>query len=469
MKFPIRLFLATILVCLASFAIHPALAQENGTKADTATITTGEGKPEDREIDLRIEEIFDEIDGLENVNSSVRSGVVTLRGTVSEASVAERAVELANRVEGVVAVENEITEVTEVSERLVPVLGRFEKRLQTAYDYLPLAGFAGLVWLFTAGFGWFISSRRRPWSWIAPNTFIADLLRQIVFLGFLLLGLVLALDIMDATAVLSTILGAAGIVGLAIGFAVRDTVENYIASILLSIRQPFRPKDFIEIDGYSGHVIRLTSRATILMDMDGNHIRIPNASVYKHNIVNYSRNPERRFSFKLGIDADSELHVALDLCRGALEQLDFVLDEPAPAVWIDEVGDSNVVLEAAGWINQTRTDFLKARSEAVRLTKLALESNGIALPEPIYRLKFDGAEKVSEGVSGETADKAGKTYSPKDGKQAASAESMVATDTTADQTVLKKVEEERQHADTDGDLLNEEARDELGPRPDETA
>ena len=65
-------------------------------------------------------------------------------------------------------------------------------------------------------------------------------------------GVVVALDILGATALLSTILGAAGIVGLAIGFAVRDTVENFIASILLSIRQPFRPNDAIEIEGDRG-------------------------------------------------------------------------------------------------------------------------------------------------------------------------------------------------------------------------
>jgi small conductance mechanosensitive channel len=115
--------------------------------------------------------------------------------------------------------------------------------------------------------------------------------------GFIVLGVVLALDLFNLTALLGTILGAAGIVGLAIGFAVRDTVENFIASIMLSIRQPFRPKDLVEIEGELGHVIRLTSRATILLSLDGNHIRLPNATVFKAKIINYSRNDERRFTF----------------------------------------------------------------------------------------------------------------------------------------------------------------------------
>ena len=86
---------------------------------------------------------------------------------------------------------------------------------------------------------------RQPWNRIAPNAFIAELYRQLVRLMFIVGALVIALDVMNATALLSTILGAAGIIGLALGFAVRDTVENFIASIMLSIRQPFRPNDTV--------------------------------------------------------------------------------------------------------------------------------------------------------------------------------------------------------------------------------
>ena len=441
-----------------------AMAQEAAKPKENTTITTRDGAPPDREIDIRIEEIFDEIDGLENVNASVRSGVVTLRGTVNEATTAERALELANRIEGVVAVESEIVEVTEVSERLVPVISRFEKRLKQALDYLPLFVLAAAFWMIVSALGWFISSRRRPWSWIAPNAFIADLMRQIVFLAFILLGLVMALDILGATAVLGTILGAAGIVGLAIGFAVRDTVENYIASILLSIRQPFRPMDLIGIDSYEGRVIRLTSRATILMDKDGNHIRIPNATVYKNNITNYTRNPERRFSFQLGIDADSDLQAALNICLAELEKMDFALSEPSPSALVSEVGDSNVLLDLAAWIDQTSTDFLKARSEAIRLTKSALETSGFALPEPIYRLKIDGATDFPKSKSD-----AGRREKKEAGTHGPARSAMIDTETqmantTADQTVLKKVEEERRLNSDGEDLLNDAAEDELGPR-----
>ena len=117
-------------------------------------------------------------------------------------------------------------------------------------------------------------------------------------------------------------LGAAGVAGLAVGFAVKDTIENYVASVMLSVRQPFRPNDHVVIDGKEGRVIRLTSRATVLMTLDGNHLRIPNGAVFKAVILNYTRNAERRFDFKLGVDADDDAQAAATL--GVDQRLDIV-------------------------------------------------------------------------------------------------------------------------------------------------
>src|SRR3546814_979689 len=75
---------------------------------------------------------------------------------------------------------------------------------------------------------------------------------------------------------------------------------------MLSLRQPFRANDHVVIEGHEGRVVRLTSRATILMTLEGNHLRIPNSTVFKAVILNYTRNPERRFDFELGIDANDD-------------------------------------------------------------------------------------------------------------------------------------------------------------------
>jgi small-conductance mechanosensitive channel len=168
--------------------------------------------------------------------------------------------------------------------------------------------------------------------------------------------------------------------------AVRDTVENFIASIMLSIRQPFRPNDTVEIEGDTGKVIRLTSRATILLSFDGNHIRIPNATVFKSRIVNFSRNDERRFVITLGVAYDTDLARAQDLALQTVASLPFVIAEPAPAVWIEELGDSAVIIKVAGWIRQHESSYLKARSEAWRLCLAAFDHAGIVMPETTLRV-----------------------------------------------------------------------------------
>mgnify|MGYP000108971223 CR=1 FL=1 len=158
---------------------------------------------------------------------------------------------------------------------------------------------------------------------------------------------------------------------------------------MLSVRQPFLPNDHVVIDSYEGRVIRLTSRATILMTLEGNHLRIPNSQVFKAVILNYTRNPQRRFQFDLGVDADDDALAARRLGRDTLGSLPFVLDDPGPEARVLEVGDSNVVLRFLGWIDQDESDWYKAQSLAIVAVKTALEGAGFGLPEPIYRLRFD--------------------------------------------------------------------------------
>ena len=376
----IRALVLTALLCLPLSATAQTADQPSGT------IAVEDSASQDAAIAVRIRDILGELEGFEEVTVTVSSGIVTLRGTTVDAATAERLNELVGRVAGVVAIENEVTETTDVVARLNPAVERFMARMQQMIALIPLATVAVLALLLVATLGFVLARMRYPWDRIAPNAFIADIYRQIIRILFLVGGVVIALDILGATALLGTILGAAGIVGLAIGFAVRDTVENFIASIMLSIRQPFRPNDTIEIEGDIGKVIRLTSRATILLSFDGNHIRIPNATVFKSRIVNYTRNDERRFLIDLGVAYDTDLARAQALALDTVRALPFVLDAPEPSVWIEELGDSAVVIKVAAWIAQHETSYLKARSEAWRLCIAAFDAEGIVMPETTLRV-----------------------------------------------------------------------------------
>ena len=102
----------------------------------------------------------------------------------------------------------------------------------------------------------------------------------------LFIALNLVLQVSGLTRLALTVLGGTGIAGLIVGFAFRDIAENFLASVLLSVRQPFARDDLIDVAGFNGIVQQLNTRGTILMTPDGNHVQIPNATVYKSTIVN---------------------------------------------------------------------------------------------------------------------------------------------------------------------------------------
>ena len=405
--------------------LAPEAAEASGEGAGEsapASIDTESSPGEDAEIRERLLGIYGALAALDRLEVSVDSGVVTLGGTADSAAASERAVAIAGQVRGVIEVIDESVVDTNVGRRLRATLDRIGDTAFASLAALPVLLLALLVVALFWWLGRWIGARRSLFRSVAPNGFIAELLGGLVHILVLLLGLFLALSLLDATSIIGTVLGAAGIVGLAVGFAVRDTVENYIASILLSLRTPFLARDYVRIDEHEGHVARLTSRATVLISLDGNHIRIPNATVYKATIVNYTRDPARRFAFTVGVDTDLDLEAAQQVALDAVHGVNGVLEEPPAKVIVDELGDSNVSLRVLAWVDQRESDFFKARGVAIRHVKQAFDEAGIVMPEPIYRVKVGSAalEAVStmaDGASGAAGADEGSGVTP-DGRSA---------------------------------------------------
>tara|TARA_A100001391_G_scaffold139407_2_gene97657 strand:+ start:5801 stop:7222 length:1422 start_codon:yes stop_codon:yes gene_type:complete len=365
-------------------AAPPEEAQPSGP---AAPIALEQEENQDERIAARLSDIFANVPSLTGIEVEASQGVVTLGGIAPDNAAIARAEAIAAGVDGVVTVENGI-------ERDVTVdVGAEARGLQERFSDimrgLPLFGIAILAGLAIAALGYLLASFTSFWRRVTPNAFLAELIASALRFVFVLGGVVIALDMIGAGALMGAVLGGAGVIGVALGFAMRDTIENYVASLMLSLRQPFRPNDWVVIDDREGRVVRLTSRATILMTLDGNHLRIPNAAVFKAVIVNYTTNPQRRFDFVLGVDADDDVEAARVLGRQTLAGLAFVLDTPAPEARLVDVGDSNVQVQFLGWIDQGASDWHRARSRAILEVKGALEGAGFGLPEPIYRLRFD--------------------------------------------------------------------------------
>ena len=372
----------------------PGAAQPENTVTISDPI---KAKPEalsDFDLTRRITSIFSEIESLEGIGVTVRNSVVTLTGKAISQAAISRAESLASQVEGVAEVVTEVNLSTDISVRLNATFSKILQTVTNLVASLPLLILAVTV---TAGFwfmGRYIAAQQSWFRHVAPNHFIAHIIGNITWTAITILGLFVGLSLLDATHIIGTVLGAAGIVGLAVGFAVRDTVENFIASILLSLRRPFSQRDFVNIEGIEGRVARLTSRAPILISSQGNHVRVPNSKVYKSTIINYTRNPARLFQFTVGVDTETDLLDVQKMAKDTLLSIDGILEEPAPLALLQEIGDSNVVIRIKGWVDQSSHDIEKIKSESIRQIIKSFERNNVGVPEPIYRLRVSNADTL---------------------------------------------------------------------------
>lgn len=228
------------------------------------------------------------------------------------------------------------------------------------------------------------------------NPYMEGLLRNTVQILIGLAGVLVALDLLGASSLLGAVLGSAGVVGLVLGFAFKNIAENYVAGVLLSIRQPFAPGDSVRIDVHEGKVITLSSRATVLMTIDGSHLQLPNALVFNSVLLNFSRNPLRRFDFAVTVSHGTPLHTALDSGIACIAEIDGVLADPAPDGIVLSLDNDGLRLQFTGWIDQTRNDLSRTRSEALRRVRRALRHAGIAPSETRSRVVLMRSENLAE-------------------------------------------------------------------------
>lgn len=387
MGMSLRIIWFLVLLCtplpLSGIELKPATSVAETSKDEPISVTDVKS---DDEIRLRITRIYSAVEALNAVEVTVDAGVVTLSGQVSEARDGKDAVALANRTEGVVYVLDRIEGATKVEARLTPAVRKARELWRGAIQKLPVILIALLVLLISWASGKWLSGRDGLFRRLGMSDLSSSMVKQAIRLALLILGVVTALEILDATAIAGAFLGVAGVMGVALGFAFRNIVENYLAGVLLSVRNPFSTGDVIEIEGFKGKVIRLTTRDTVLMTLEGNHLRIPNRTIIGSTLLNFTRNPLRRFDFAVGVSVEQDLVAVRELGLETLDEISAVLVDPAPWVVVEELGDSTVNMRFFAWIDQNHSDYLKSKSEAIRLIKEKFDEVGIEMPEPIYRV-----------------------------------------------------------------------------------
>jgi len=173
-----------------------------------------------------------------------------------------------------------------------------------------------------------------------------------------------------------------------LGFAFRDIGENFLSSILISVQKPFQLGDLIQVEGNLGIVQKVTTRGTMLVDFEGNHIQLANATVYKSTIKNFTANPNRRIDFAVGIGYDASIVAAQDVALGVLRQHSAVLNDPEPTVLVETLGAATINLRVYFWIDGHQHSVFKMQSAAIRLIVRAFEEAGISLPDEAREVIF---------------------------------------------------------------------------------
>jgi small conductance mechanosensitive channel len=396
-----RIFLCG--TCVAILLTLPVGAQEKGdhstTKAveqNTATDAGAKGPvlatPEkvqvtpaakDSEIATRLSRILSATEWFDSPSVKVDEGVVFLRGKTMTPEYREWASNLAAKTEDVVAVVNHI-EVTERSALdFSPAWLEMRTLGRKSIQSLPMVVLS-LVFLVVT----FFAARATVYfvDYLMQRRMPSTLLRKVVVhtasIPVWLIGIYFVLRTSGLTQMALTVLGGTGLAGLIVGIAFQNIAENFLASLLISIQKPFQPNDFIEVAGFQGLVQRVTARGTVLLTVDGNHIQIPNATIYKSIIRNFSANPNARLDFKVGIGYDNATSEAQEIVLKVLQEHSGVLKSPEPLVLVEELIGSCVTLRIYFWIDARKNDGMKMKSSLLRLVKKALQDASVTLADP---------------------------------------------------------------------------------------
>lgn len=318
----------------------------------------------------------------------VEEGVVFLDGLTNSDDHRTWAGELAGKVTDVVAVVNRIKVIERSPWDISPAVNELSIIWKEVLQRLPRLGlgllllaFVTLIAKLTArGFRLVLDQRLNP--------LLRDVAARVSSILVFLLGFYLALQVAGLSGLSATVLGGTGIAGLIAGIAFRDLLENYLASILISIRNPFKIGDLIEIMEHMGIVEKVTTRGTVLMNLDGNHVQIPNALVYKSVIRNYTANPKRREMFEIGIGFDNDASSAQKTAMQVINNHPAVLKEPETLVLVDRLGSATVNLKVYFWYDGSAYNGLKVKSSLIRLIKTTFDKEEISMPDEAREVIF---------------------------------------------------------------------------------
>ncbi|MCA1798702.1 MAG: mechanosensitive ion channel [Xanthomonadaceae bacterium] len=361
----------------------------------------------DADIAARLQRILDATGWYRGAGVEVKDGIVFLDGATMREDHRKWAGDLARNTQDVVAVVNRVAVVEPPAWDFSPALNGLRELAASAMRNVPYLLFSvavlALAWMFallvTRGLRGALRYRKM-------NALLLDVFARAAGILVFIVGLYSVLHVAGMTSIALAVLGGTGLAGIALGIAFRDITENFLASLFLSAQNPFRTGDLIEVAGARGFVQQMTTRATVLMTMDGNHVQVPNATIYKSNIMNLSANPNGRLEFAIGIGINDSIARAQELIMGILRAHPAILDDPEPWVCAEHLRNGVVSIRVWFWYQGGATAGQKLLSALLRLVKRAFFEGGISMPSEGLELGFASGLPVVVSRAGRAATEA---------------------------------------------------------------
>ncbi|MDP4575297.1 mechanosensitive ion channel family protein [Qipengyuania profundimaris] len=225
---------------------------------------------------------------------------------------------------------------------------------------------------------------------------LKNLIDTLVKLGIWLIGLFIAAVVVMPDLTPASLLAGLGIGAVAIGFAFQDIFENFLAGVLIMVREKMRIGDIIECEGITGKVEHITLRETHVRKLSGELTVVPNSILFKNPVEIFTDVDQRRHEVVVGVSYDTQLDHAADVIRRAVEDVDDVLASKGVDIFAQEFNSSSVDFLVRWWAGSTPRAGWESKDKVVRAIKAALDEASIEIPFPYVTHTFKETVPVSQ-------------------------------------------------------------------------
>ncbi|WP_406827889.1 mechanosensitive ion channel family protein [Microbulbifer sp. ARAS458-1] len=296
--------------------------------------------------------------------------------------------------------ENTREKASEIDADLSEAIGQVDSWVDGAIKLLPNFAVALVVLIIFYAIGALVRLLIRRHLKRRDRSNLGDVLGGLVKWGITLIGLLLAATIVMPSLKPGDLIAGLGVGSVAIGFAFKDILQNWLAGLLILIRQPFEVGDQIQVSDFEGTVKRIETRATVINTYDGQRVLIPNSDIYTNAILVKTARSLRRSDYEIGIGYSDSITEACEVIEKALGNVEGIATKPAPEALPWDLAASWVTIRARWWTNSRQTDVTHVRARVVEAVKEALDEAGIDMPFETQVHLFHDQTDESDGQRG---------------------------------------------------------------------